>query len=265
MMRRRRKMLDNKEPKLRASLRGSSFFIENLLRASGGDSSSADDEGENPGGCDGSEPTETGILRKSWTAPNAENGESTSSNGSSDEPPASAYARDSPGLPGQPGEDGDREETGRSSCVSAEDSCETGEAQVVRKKKKTRTVFSRTQVFQLESTFDLKHYLSSSERARLAAALQLTETQVKIWFQNRRNKWKRQISADMEAASVLVPYVVRRAPVQYHEDAGPSQTLSSLPHMSSPVLTLSDAVPHPLIHHFIHPVPITTPQMSGLV
>uniref|UniRef100_A0A3Q2QP86 H6 family homeobox 4 n=1 Tax=Fundulus heteroclitus TaxID=8078 RepID=A0A3Q2QP86_FUNHE len=65
-------------------------------------------------------------------------------------------------------------------------------------KKKTRTIFSKRQIFQLESTFDMKRYLSSAERACLANSLQLTETQVKIWFQNRRNKLKRQISTEID-------------------------------------------------------------------
>lgn len=49
------------------------------------------------------------------------------------------------------------------------------------RKKKTRTVFSRTQIYQLESTFDMKRYLSSSERASLARSLNLTETQVGLY------------------------------------------------------------------------------------
>lgn len=49
------------------------------------------------------------------------------------------------------------------------------------RKKKTRTVFSRHQIFQLESTFEVKRYLSSSERAGLAERLNLTETQVKMF------------------------------------------------------------------------------------
>ena len=87
-----------------------------------------------------------------------------------------------------------------------------------RRKKKTRTVFSRSQVFQLESTFDMKRYLSSSERAGLAASLHLTETQVKIWFQNRRNKWKRQLAAELEAANMAhAAQRMVRVPILYHD------------------------------------------------
>uniref|UniRef100_A0A8R1DX12 Homeobox domain-containing protein n=1 Tax=Caenorhabditis japonica TaxID=281687 RepID=A0A8R1DX12_CAEJA len=64
------------------------------------------------------------------------------------------------------------------------------------RKKKTRTVFSRSQVSQLELMFECKRYLSSQERSTLAQKLHLTETQVKIWFQNRRNKFKRQAQTD---------------------------------------------------------------------
>lgn len=69
------------------------------------------------------------------------------------------------------------------------------------RKKKTRTVFSRSQVLQLETAFDSKRYLSSSERSGLALSLRLTETQIKIWFQNRRNKWKRQLSCSSTSSS----------------------------------------------------------------
>lgn len=67
------------------------------------------------------------------------------------------------------------------------------QARMTTTKKKSRTVFSRNQVLQLEATFEAKRYLSSVERVSLAQTLKLTETQVKIWFQNRRNKWKRQL------------------------------------------------------------------------
>ncbi|XP_069141031.1 homeobox protein HMX3-B-like [Argopecten irradians] len=99
-----------------------------------------------------------------------------------------------------------------------------------RRKKKTRTVFSRSQVFQLESTFDMKRYLSSSERAGLAASLQLTETQVKIWFQNRRNKWKRQLAAELEVANmshVAAGHRLVRVPILYHDTPSSSHSSSS--------------------------------------
>ncbi|RMC14388.1 hypothetical protein DUI87_09483 [Hirundo rustica rustica] len=62
---------------------------------------------------------------------------------------------------------------------------ENGRSSAAGGRKKTRTIFSKSQVFQLESTFDVKRYLSSSERAGLAASLHLTETQLKtIVFAN---------------------------------------------------------------------------------
>ncbi len=107
------------------------------------------------------------------------------------------------------------------------------------KKKKTRTVFSRRQVYQLETAFDMKRYLSSSERASLANALKLSETQVKIWFQNRRNKWKRQIATEFELANMTHAMAQANAamtgrqrivpvPVLYHEHALSGLTSPSL-------------------------------------
>ncbi|XP_029367079.1 H6 family homeobox 4 [Echeneis naucrates] len=89
-------------------------------------------------------------------------------------------------------------------------------------KKKTRTIFSKRQIFQLETTFDMKRYLSSAERACLASSLQLTETQVKIWFQNRRNKLKRQISTEIDGPvsdfqETGKPVVVGQLPALYKE------------------------------------------------
>ncbi|XP_034396589.1 homeobox protein HMX1 [Cyclopterus lumpus] len=132
------------------------------------------------------------------------------------------------------------------------------------RKKKTRTVFSRSQVFQLESTFDLKRYLSSSERAGLAVSLHLTETQVKIWFQNRRNKWKRQLAADLEAAHI--PHSnqrIVRVPILYHEGPAPGFNLNAHP-LSPSVSGFSSCINYPL-SSFAHSMSMLRSQMTGLV
>lgn len=59
------------------------------------------------------------------------------------------------------------------------------------RKKRSRAAFSHAQVYELERRFSQQRYLSGPERADLANNLKLTETQVKIWFQNRRYKTKR--------------------------------------------------------------------------
>nr|XP_019940084.1 PREDICTED: homeobox protein HMX1-like [Paralichthys olivaceus] len=134
------------------------------------------------------------------------------------------------------------------------------------RKKKTRTVFSRSQVFQLESTFDLKRYLSSSERAGLAASLHLTETQVKIWFQNRRNKWKRQLAADLEAAHIPnSTQRIVRVPILYHEGPTPTLGFNLTGHpVSAPVAGFPSSINYPL-SSFAHSMSMLRSQMTGLV
>uniref|UniRef100_A0A3B3ZGG6 Homeobox domain-containing protein n=1 Tax=Periophthalmus magnuspinnatus TaxID=409849 RepID=A0A3B3ZGG6_9GOBI len=60
--------------------------------------------------------------------------------------------------------------------------------------------FSGQQIFALEKTFEQTKYLAGPERARLAYSLGMTESQVKVWFQNRRTKWRKKHAAEMATA-----------------------------------------------------------------
>ncbi|XP_032220664.1 homeobox protein GBX-2 [Nematostella vectensis] len=59
------------------------------------------------------------------------------------------------------------------------------------RKRRKRTIFTSEQLRRLEEEFDKHQYLVGTERQNLAKSLNLSETQVKIWFQNRRIKWRK--------------------------------------------------------------------------
>ncbi|KAF5302166.1 hypothetical protein FQR65_LT08589 [Abscondita terminalis] len=59
-----------------------------------------------------------------------------------------------------------------------------------RKRSWSRAVFSNLQRKGLERRFQLQKYITKPDRRQLAATLGLTDAQVKVWFQNRRMKWR---------------------------------------------------------------------------
>ncbi|TRY71857.1 hypothetical protein TCAL_03158 [Tigriopus californicus] len=87
-------------------------------------------------------------------------------------------------------------------------------------RRKRRVLFTQAQVYELERRFKQQKYLSAPEREHLASLIHLTPTQVKIWFQNHRYKYKRQAkekamseqSTDSNVSSprrVAVPVLVK--------------------------------------------------------
>ena len=69
------------------------------------------------------------------------------------------------------------------------------------RKKKKRPLFSPHQIQTMEKEFAKQRYVTEDKRAQLASEVNLTETQVKTWFQNRRTKWKKETRNEASATT----------------------------------------------------------------
>ncbi|OQV23616.1 putative Homeobox protein B-H2 [Hypsibius exemplaris] len=93
-------------------------------------------------------------------------------------------------------EDDDHEEDHRT------DDCSPSTSRLDRhhdeRRKRPRTAFTGTQIKTLEAEFEKNKYLSVVKRIELSKALGLSQQQLKVWYQNRRTKWKRKYANDLE-------------------------------------------------------------------
>ncbi|XP_027240937.1 barH-like 1 homeobox protein isoform X1 [Cricetulus griseus] len=138
--------------------------------------------------------------------------------------------------------------------------------------RQVRTAFTDHQLAQLERSFERQKYLSVQDRMELAASLNLTDTQVKTWYQNRRTKWKRQTAVGLELLAEAGNYsaLQRMFPSPYfypqslvsNLDPGAALYLYRGPSAPPPALQ-RPLVPRILIHHLGQPSalhPLTAPQ-----
>nr|XP_060623021.1 homeobox protein vent1-like [Anolis sagrei ordinatus] len=96
-------------------------------------------------------------------------------------------------------------------------------------RRRLRTAFSLEQISTLESAFQRHRYLGAAQRRKLAAKMQLSEVQIKTWFQNRRMKLKRQMQEMRPEVYSSIPFY---SPLPFAPPSGPLSYMYS-PHQQT--------------------------------
>ncbi|KAL3049906.1 hypothetical protein OYC64_012048 [Pagothenia borchgrevinki] len=142
-------------------------------------------------------------------------------------------------------------EAASSECLSVDDG---SDAEKDAAQRRVRTKFTPEQINKLEKIFNQHKYLDAGERVKTAQKLNLTETQVRTWFQNRRMKLKREVQ-DYLAPQISPVMFQRLPPFQYHSMAGqrphfPATDPAFYP-LTVPQLVLQQHMrpPHVMIHN----------------
>lgn len=112
--------------------------------------------------------------------------------------------------------------------------------------RKPRQAYSAKQLEKLESEFKHDKYLSVNKRMELSKGLNLTEIQIKTWFQNRRTKWKKQLTSRLKIAQRQGLYANAYLSTMFPTSGGQSLHPSVAGHY--PLMNHTGGEPHPHPH-----------------